>query len=95
MYLATTGLNDVTGNLLSSNLAMSEQSHSAWRSIMYPQLFPACQILPKNGATLLSIDDHKIHNLRLLMNEIFSKENSFASVTGIGCIHPKLGTSLL
>lgn len=74
-YLQLTGQSDDAGNLLTSNPETSGRYHSAWLSMMYPRLFLARQLLREDGVIFVSIDDHEVHNLRLLMNEIFGEEN--------------------
>jgi adenine-specific DNA-methyltransferase len=74
-YLELTGQKDSEGNLQTSNLETSGRYHSAWLSMMYPRLFLARQLLREDGVIFVSIDDHEVHNLRLLMNEIFGEEN--------------------
>jgi adenine-specific DNA-methyltransferase len=69
-YLQLTGQADAEGNLLTSNPETSGRYHSAWLSMLY-----ARQLLREDGVIFVSIDDHEIHNLRLLMNEIFGEEN--------------------
>ena len=54
---------------------MSGRYHSAWLSMMYPRLFLARQLLTEDGIIFVSIDDHEVYNLRLMMNEIFGEEN--------------------
>ena len=75
VYLRLTGQQDAEGNLLTSNPETAGRYHSAWLSMMYPRLFFARQLLREDGAIFVSIDDHEVHNLRLLMNEIFGEEN--------------------
>jgi len=79
-YLKLTGQKDSEGNLLTSNPETGGRYHSAWLSMMYPRLFLARQLLREDGVIFVSIDDHEVHNLRLLMNEIFGEENFVASV---------------
>ena len=43
--------------------------------MMYPRLYLARQLLRDDGVIFISIDDHEVANLRLLMNEIFGEEN--------------------
>jgi adenine-specific DNA-methyltransferase len=43
--------------------------------MMYPRLFLARQLLRDDGVIFVSIDDHEVHNLSLLMNEVFGEEN--------------------
>ena len=78
-YLELTGQQDTEGNLLTSNPETSGRYHSAWLSMMYPRLFLARQLLREDGVIFVSIDDHEVHNLRLLMNEIFGEENFVAT----------------
>jgi adenine-specific DNA-methyltransferase len=43
--------------------------------MMYPRLFLARQLLREDGVIFVSIDDREVHNLRLLLNEVFGEEN--------------------
>lgn len=52
--------------------------HSNWLSMMYPRLFLAKNLLKDDGVIFVHIDDNEVHNLRLLMNEIFGEENFVA-----------------
>ncbi len=79
-YLKVTGQKDGNGNLLTSNPETSGRYHSSWLSMMYPRLFLARQLLRDDGVIFISIDDHEVHNLRMLMNEIFGEENFIASI---------------
>ncbi len=54
--------------------------HSNWLSMMYPRLFLAKNLLRDDGVIFVHIDDNEVHNLRLIMNEIFGEENFFAQV---------------
>jgi adenine-specific DNA-methyltransferase len=45
---------------------------------MYPRLFLARNLLRDDGVIFVSIDDHEVYNLRVLMNEIFGEENFLA-----------------
>ncbi|MGI5832997.1 MAG: site-specific DNA-methyltransferase, partial [Bacteroidales bacterium] len=51
------------------------QYHSNWLNMMMPRLFLARNLLRDDGVIFISIDDNEVHNLRLLMNEIFGEEN--------------------
>lgn len=51
------------------------QYHSNWLNMMMPRLYLARTLLRDDGAIFVSIDDNEVHNLRLLMNEIFGEEN--------------------
>lgn len=50
--------------------------HSNWLSMMYPRLFLAKNLLRDDGVIFVHIDDNEVHNLRLIMNEIFGEENT-------------------
>ena len=74
-YLQLTGQKDEEGNSTTNNVDKTGRYHSGWLSMMYPRLFLARQLLRDDGIIFVSIDDHEIHNLRMLMNEIFGEEN--------------------
>lgn len=88
-YLQLTGQADAEGNLLTSNPETSGRYHSAWLSMMYPRLFLARQLLREDGVIFVSIDDHEVHNLRLLMNEVFGEENFIATIIWQKAYSPK------
>ncbi len=79
-YLEISGQKDANGNLLTSNPETSGRYHSAWLSMMYPRLYLARQFLRDDGVIFISIDDHEVYNLRLLMNEVFGEENFIAEL---------------
>jgi len=54
--------------------------HSNWLDMMYPRLFIARNLLRQDGVIFVSIDDNEVHNLRLIMNEIFGEDNFVAVV---------------
>lgn len=56
------------------------QYHSNWLNMMMPRLYLAKNLLREDGVIFVSIDDNEVHNLRLLMNEIFGEENFVASL---------------
>ncbi len=79
-YLHFTGQKGDDGNLLTSNPETSGRYHSAWLSMMYPRLFLARQLLCEDGVIFVSIDDHEVYNLRLLMNKVFGEDNFVAQL---------------
>ena len=79
-YLQLTGQEDGNGNRLTSNAETSGRYHSAWLSMMYPRLFTARKLLRDDGLIFVSIDDHEVHNLRMLMNEVFGEENFVSNI---------------
>jgi adenine-specific DNA-methyltransferase len=48
-------------------------SHADWLSMMLPRLMVARDLLSEDGAIFVSIDDHEVHHLRLLMDEVFGE----------------------
>jgi adenine-specific DNA-methyltransferase len=54
--------------------------HSNWLNMMLPRLFLARNLLRDDGVIFVHIDDNEVHNLRLLMNEIFGEENFIAQI---------------
>ncbi|HJZ24343.1 MAG TPA: site-specific DNA-methyltransferase, partial [Candidatus Babeliales bacterium] len=64
--------------LFRKNSKDSGHFHSNWLSMMYPRLFLAKNLLRDDGVIFVHIDDNEVHNLRLLMNEIFGEENFVA-----------------
>ena len=79
-YLQLTGQKDEEGNLLTTSTETSGRYHSKWLSMMYPRLFLARQLLKDDGIIFVSIDDHEVYNLRMLMNEIFGEENMLRQI---------------
>ena len=60
------------------NAKENGQYHSNWLNMMVPRLYLAKSLLREDGVIFISIDDNEVHNLRLLMNEIFGEENFVA-----------------
>src|SRR3972149_2011192 len=82
-YLNRIGDKDETGfmtreGLFRKNSKDSGHYHSNWLSMMYPRLFLARNLLRDDGIIFVSIDDNEVHNLRMVMNEIFGEENFVA-----------------
>ena len=84
-YLKRIGDKDAEGNLIRDgfwrkNSKDAGHFHSNWLSMMYPRLFLARNLLRQDGVIFVSIDDNEVHNLRMIMNEIFGEENFVASI---------------
>jgi len=62
-------------NLISGNSA----AHSGWLTFMFPRLFLARDLLTKDGAIFISIDDNEYANLKLLCDYLYGEENLIAS----------------
>lgn len=101
-YLKRSGEKDEEGlltdeNLYRKNTKESGHYHSNWLTMMYSRLFLARNLLRDDGVIFVSIDDNEVHNLRMIMNEIFGEENFVECITwnkrvpkndkGIGSIH--------
>jgi adenine-specific DNA-methyltransferase len=78
-YLKFSGQVDAEGFKVSANPETSGRYHSKWLSMMYPRLYLARNLLCDDGVIFVSIDDHEVHNLRVLMNEVFGEENFVAT----------------
>jgi adenine-specific DNA-methyltransferase len=79
-YLSRIGDKDESGymtreGLFRKNSKDSGHYHSNWLSMMYPRLFLARNLLKDDGVIFVSIDDNEVHNLRMIMNEVFGEEN--------------------
>lgn len=79
-YLKRIGEKDEEGFLLKEGLFRKNskengQYHSNWLNMMYPRLFLARNLLHEEGVIFVSIDDNEVHNLKMIMNEIFGEEN--------------------
>lgn len=74
-YLRRTGQIDEEGKPLTTNKKADGRFHSKWLSMMYPRLRLARNLLTEDGVIFVSIDDNEMHNLKVLMNEIFGEEN--------------------
>ncbi|HEX5797331.1 MAG TPA: site-specific DNA-methyltransferase, partial [Candidatus Saccharimonadales bacterium] len=79
-YEEEAGIRDEEGKItrtdgLKPNRRDGGHFHSNWLNMMYPRLFLARNLLKKDGVIFISIDDNEVHNLRMIMNEIFGEEN--------------------
>ena len=74
-YLEQTGQITDEGQKLQTNKETNGRYHSDWLSMMYPRLKLAWNLLRDDGMIFVSIDDHEVHHLRLVMDEVFGEEN--------------------
>ena len=79
-YLKFSGQVSGEGIRLTTNAETDGRYHSKWLTMMYPRLFLARNLLREDGVIFVSIDDHEVHNLRAVMNEIFGEENFVAQL---------------
>lgn len=66
--------------MFKKNSKENGQYHSNWLNMMMPRLYLAKNLLRQDGVIFVSIDDNEVHNLRLLMNEIFGEENFVSEI---------------
>lgn len=67
----------------------STARHSEWLNMMYPRLLVARELMSKDGVFFVSIDDNEIHNLRIILDEIFGPENFLAHIIWQHSVQPK------
>ncbi|RCW31938.1 site-specific DNA-methyltransferase [Marinilabilia salmonicolor] len=63
------------------NYRENGQYHSNWLNMMYPRLFLSKNLLRDEGVIFISIGEDEIHNLRILLNEIFGEENYISTIS--------------
>ncbi|BCD59341.1 MULTISPECIES: site-specific DNA-methyltransferase [unclassified Nitratiruptor] len=66
---------DEDGVKLFKNTDSNGRFHSDWLSMMYERLLIAKDLLRVDGVIFISIDDHEVHNLRHLCDEVFGEKN--------------------
>ena len=54
--------------------------HSQWLSMMYPRLVLLRELLAEDGSIWVTIDDNESHYLKVLMDEVFGRQNFVANV---------------
>jgi len=82
-YEKRVGERDEEGYLMKEGLFRKNSKenghyHSNWLSMMLPRLFLARNLMRDDGVIFVHIDDNEVHNLRLVMNEVFGEENFVA-----------------
>ncbi|WP_375667305.1 site-specific DNA-methyltransferase [Bartonella sp. CL435QHHD] len=66
---------EVTSQTTKSNPETMGRFHTAWLNMIYPRLRLAQTLLRDDGVIFISIDDHEVHNLRKVCDEVFGEEN--------------------
>lgn len=74
-YLEWTKQVNEEGKKVSTNSESEGRYHSNWLNMMYPRLKLARNLLASDGAIFVSIDDHEIANLRLVLDSVFGESN--------------------
>lgn len=54
--------------------------HSQWLSMMYPRLVMLRDLLTEDGSVWITIDDREGHYLKVLVDEVFGRQNFVASI---------------
>ena len=88
-FLLRSNQKDEQGNRMVPNTDANGRFHSDWLSMLYPRLRLAKNLMRDDGAIFVSISDHEVHNLRLLLNEIFGAENFIATIIWQKVFSPK------
>lgn len=66
---------------MKSNAETNGRYHTDWLNMMYPRLKLARNLLSKEWAIFISIDDNELCNLKKICDEIFWEENFVNSIT--------------
>lgn len=54
--------------------------HSQWLSMMWPRMVMLRELLAEDGSIWVSIDDREAHYLKVLMDEVFGRENFVTTI---------------
>ncbi|MBZ2398951.1 site-specific DNA-methyltransferase [Erwinia amylovora] len=54
--------------------------HSQWLSMMYPRLVLLRDLLAEDGSIWVTIDDNEAHYMKVMMDEVFGRENFIANL---------------
>ena len=79
-YLEYTGQKNSEKRQFSTNTDTTGRFHSRWLNMMYPRLYLARNLIKNDGLIFVSIDDNEVRHLRLLMDQVFGKENFIAQL---------------
>ncbi|CCX49115.1 site-specific DNA-methyltransferase (Adenine-specific) [Bacteroides sp. CAG:927] len=63
------------GISLDTNSDASGRFHSNWLDMMYSRLLVARNLLRPDGVIFMSIDEHELHHMRKICDEVFGEEN--------------------
>lgn len=69
--------------------------HSQWLSTMYPRLVLLRELLAEDGSIWVSIDDNEGHYLKVLMDEVFGRQNFVANVVWQKAYGPRSNAFLM
>lgn len=74
-------IKDEYNQRLQVNPDTSGRYHSDWLTMIYPRIKLAKNLLKDDGVIFISIDDHELHNLKKICDEIFGEQNFIADIT--------------
>ena len=80
-YQEQLGLFDEHENRLFKNTDSNGRFHSDWCSMIYARLLLAKNLLSKDGAIFISIDDHELFALKQICDEVFGARNYISTIT--------------
>ena len=79
-YKQITGQVDTDGKKVSPNTEANGRFHTDWLNMMYPRLRLARNLLTKDGAIFISIDENEVSALKSICDEIFGATNFVAEL---------------
>ncbi|WP_249290682.1 site-specific DNA-methyltransferase [Leucobacter manosquensis] len=83
-YLARSGQKSETGERFVANAESNGRFHSDWLSMMYSRMKLARNLLSDDGLVIVAIADHEHGNLRILLDEVFGRDNFLANIVWQG-----------
>lgn len=69
------------GITLDTNSDASGRFHSNWLDMMYSRLLVARNLLRPDGVIFISIDEHELHHMRKVCDEVFGEENFLSIIS--------------
>lgn len=82
-YLELTGQTGEGGRKISSNTEASGRFHTDWLNMMHPRLKLARNLLREDGVMFVSCDNSEVHELKLLLCEIYGEENVLGIIANV------------
>lgn len=79
-YMLRSNQKDEVGNRMIANTESNGRFHSDWLTMIYPRVKLAWNLLSADGSLFVSIDDHEVHNMRRVLDEIFGDGNFVADI---------------
>lgn len=77
------GIINESGERLVLNNKTGNRYHANWLNMIYPRLKIARDMLSDDGVVCISIDEHEIHNLKIICNEIFGEMNQLGIIANV------------